>query len=81
MIVKNSNFHVTSTPSCYRFVSSRNEKKISGSYFAVDVFESSYGKLFENRRVSSHEKEKTQRETRFTLRIQTKILKNATHQN
>ena len=30
MIVKNSNFHVTSTPSCYRFVSSRNEKKSLG---------------------------------------------------
>ena len=46
----------------------------------MDVFESGYGKLFENRRVSSREKEKTQRETRFTLRIQTKILKNATQQ-
>ena len=46
----------------------------------MDVFESGYGKLFEKRRVSSREKEKTQRETRFTLRIQTKILKNATQQ-
>ena len=30
MIVKNSNFHVTRTPSCYRFASSRNEKKSRG---------------------------------------------------
>ena len=32
MIVKNSNFHVTSTPSCYRFASSRNEKKSRGRF-------------------------------------------------
>lgn len=58
MIVKNSNFYVISILSCYCFVSLRNEKKILGSYFVVDVFESSYGKFFENRCVLLYEKEK-----------------------
>lgn len=79
MIVKNSNFHVTSTPSCYRFASSRNEKKSRG-VTSQWTFSKAVTENFSKTGAFHHaKKEKTQRETRFTLRIQTKILKNATH--
>lgn len=80
MIVKNSNFHVTSTPSCYRFVSSRNEKKSRGVTLRW-TFSKAVTENFSKTGAFHHAKKKTQRETRFTLiRLQTKILKNATQQ-
>ena len=80
MIVKNSNFHVTSTPSCYRFVSSRNEKKSRGVTLRW-TFSKAVTENLSEKGAFNHSEKKTQRETRFTLiRIQTKILKNATQQ-